>query len=243
MSELDPLQPATRAEVAAMVQDLMLARGGGGGTMAGGTTTGGTSVGTTTGGQTVLQGHIATVPANTRFTGTVTAPLSSELNKVGDTVTLTVDQPLVSTDNRVIVPVGSQIIGKVSMLEASGRTGRAAKMDVDFNEIVTPDGQRYQIQGSVATENGMLEGGTTKGRILKALGTTAVGAGLGAALGTAMGPLSGGEVGKGAIYGTAVGAGVGALAAAAMKGKDVTVTAGDRIEIKLDQPISVQVSQ
>ena len=58
-----------------------------------------------------------------------------------------------------------------------------------------------------------------------------------------MGPLSGGHVGKGAIYGTAVGAGAGALAAAAQKGKDVTVSSGDKLEIKLDQPITVQVNQ
>lgn len=241
---IDPLQPATRAEVAAMVQNLRersnLAGNPGG---YAGTTSGGTTV-TSQGGQTVLQGHIATVPANTRFTGTLTTGvLSSELNKVGDEVTLQVDQPLISGDGRVIVPAGSRIIGQIAKIEPTGRTGRNAEMDIDFNRIITPDNQTYMIQGSVATEDGMLRGGTTKGRILRALGTTAVGAGLGAALGTAMGPLSGGEVGKGAIYGTAVGAGVGALAAAAMKGKDVSISSGDKLEIKLDQPITVQVNQ
>jgi type IV secretory pathway VirB10-like protein len=150
---------------------------------------------------------------------------------------------LLSSDNRVIIPVGSQIIGRVSQIEAAGRTGKAATMNINFDKIVTTDGQTYTIQGSVATTDGMLHGGTTKGRVLKALGSTAVGAGLGAALGTAMGPLSGGRVGRGAIYGTAVGAGVGALAAAAQKGKDVTVSSGDKLEIKLNQPITVQVNQ
>lgn len=245
---VNPTNPATRAEVAAMVENMRehanVATGTNGGMMNNGQTT--TSGGMTTGanGQTVLQGHIATVPANTQFTGTLSSGvLSSELNKLGDTVTLQVDQPLVSSDGRVIVPAGSQIVGRVSKLDAAGRTGRNATMDIDFNEIVTPDGQHYTIQGSVATEDGLLHGGTTKGRILKALGTTAVGAGLGAALGTAMGPLSGGEVGRGAIYGTAVGAGVGAAAAALQKGKDVTISSGDKLQIKLDQPITVQVNQ
>lgn len=247
---IEPLQPATRAEVAAMVQNFRartnVAGGMQGGMQQGGmtTTTGQGTTMTNQGGQTVLQGRIATVPANTRFTGTLQAgTLSSELNKVGDQVTLVVDQPLVSSDGRVIVPVGSRIIGNVSQLESAGRTGKNATMDIDFNQIVTPDGQQYTIQGSVATEDGMLHGGTTKGRVLRALGTTAVGAGLGAALGTAMGPLSGGEVGKGAIYGTAVGAGVGALGAAIQKGKDVAITSGDKLEIRLDQPITVQVNQ
>jgi hypothetical protein len=238
---VDPMQPATRAEVAAMVENLRekanLA------TTAPGTTMGSTSMTTTPSG-TLLQGRIATVPANTQFTGTIgSGVISSELNKVGDEVKLNVDQPLVSSDNRVIVPSGSQILGRISQIQPAGRTGKPASLDIDFYEIVTPDGQHYTIQGSVATEDGMLHGGTTKGRVLKALGTTAVGAGLGAALGTAMGPLSGGKVGKGAIYGTAVGAGAGAIGAAIQKGKDVTVSSGDKLEIKLDQPITVQVNQ
>lgn len=237
---ISPLQPATRAEVAASVQNLRerlnLAGGAPGITTPPPGTTG-TGMSSSTG---ALQGYVATVPANTRFTGTLqNGVVSSELNKVGDTIALNVDTPLVSNDNRVIVPAGSRIIGKISQIESAGRTGKNATMAIDFTEIVTPDGQHYPIQGSVATEDGLLHGGTTKGRILRAVGATAVGAGLGAALGTAMGPLSGGKVGKGAIYGTAVGAGVGALGAAAMKGKDVSIGSGDKLEIKLDQPITV----
>lgn len=221
---INPLQPATRADVAALVQNLRQRGNAAGNSM--------------------LQARIATVPANTKFTGTLSGPtISSELNKVGDPITLDVDQPLVSSDNRVIIPVGSKIIGKITAVAPAGRTGQNAQLDLAFNEIITPDNQHYPIQGSIATEDGKLHGGTTKGRILKALGTTAVGAGLGAALGTAMGPLSGGKVGKGAIYGTTLGAGAGALGAALQKGKDVTIGSGDKLEIKLDQPITVQVNQ
>lgn len=241
-NNVQPLQPATRAEVAAMVENLRARLNLAGGQPQG-TTTGSTSV-SQQGGTTTLQGRVATVPAETKFTGTLSSGLlSSELNKVGDEIKLTVDQPLMSSDNRVIIPAGSQIVGKVTQVEAAGRTGKPGTMDIAFNEIMTPDGQRYTIQGSVATEDGMLHGDTTKGRILKSVGATAVGAGLGAALGTAMGPLSGGKVGKGAVYGTAVGAGAGALAAAARKGKEVAISSGDKLEIKLDQPITVQVNQ
>lgn len=236
---INPNAATARAEVALMTDNLRVAQGG--------TQTLPPStaqlpnVPNTPG--TTLQGRISTVPANTTFTGTLTNPISSELNRVGDLVTLTVDQPLVSTDSKVIVPVGSQIMGKISLVEPSGRTGKSAKLDIDFNEIVTPDGRHLPIQGSIATDTGLLEGGSTKGRIFKAAGTAAIGAGLGAALGTAMGPLSGGKVGKGAIYGTAIGGGLGALAAAAQKGNEVKVTTGDRLEIKLDSPLTVESAQ
>jgi len=249
---INPLQPATRADVAAMVENLRerLNLAGGQNAPAGGpavqqTPGGGTSVTSTyNSASPTLQAHIATVPANTKFTGTITqGVLSSELNKVGDQVALTTDQPLMSSDGRVIIPVGSKIMGQISQIAPAGRTGRPATMNINFDKIVTPDNQTYTIQGSVDTADGMLHGDSTKGRVLKAAGKTALGAGLGAALGTAMGPLSGGKVGKGAIYGTAVGAGAGALTAAFQKGKDVTVSSGDKLEIKLDQPITVQVNQ
>lgn len=241
-----PMQPATRAEVAAMVQNFRERAN-----VAAASPTQPTAVnppgqqptGSPSGGP-LLHGHVATVPANTQFTGTLPsgAVISSELNNVGDEVSLQVDQSLVSSDGHVIVPANSRIVGKIVQLESAGRTGRPGKLDILFDRIVTPSGQTYMIQGKVATEDGVLHGGSTKGRILRAAGATAVGAGLGAALGTAMGPLSGGKVGKGAIYGTAVGAGVGAAAAALQKGKEVVVTAGEQLEIRLDQPITVQVN-
>jgi hypothetical protein len=191
-------------------------------------------------GRTTITGQVSIVPANTRFTGTLTQPIHSELNREGDEVRLTTDQPLLSSDGRLVVPQGSQILGRIANIQPAGRAGKNASIDIDFSQIITPEGRRYEIRGSVATENGELQGGTTKGRILKSAGATAIGAGLGAALGTAMGPLSGGRVGRGAVYGTAVGAGAGAVAAAARKGEEVKVLTGDRLEIKLDQPITIE---
>jgi hypothetical protein len=232
---VEPLQPATRAEVAAMVENLKN-RLNAGQSMAAAETTEKSQ-------PEALKARITTVPSNTRFTGTLGAVVSSELNKMGDEIILTVDQPLKSLDNLVIIPVNSKIVGKIVALQPAARTGKSAQLDIDFTEIVTPSGQHYAIQGSIATEDGMLHGDSAKGRILKAAGTTAVGAGLGAALGTAMGPLSGGKVGKGAVYGTAVGATTGAVAAVLKKGNPIVVGAGEKLEIKLDQPINVQVNQ
>lgn len=187
-----------------------------------------------------LQGRISIVPAATKFTGTLSGAVSSEMSRVGDRVELKIDQPLVSTDNSVIVPWGSFMTGSVTEVKAAGRLGENGSMKIRFSEIQTPDGRRIPIQAAIATENGMLSGGDNKGRILRALGTTAIGAGSGAALGTAMGPLSGGKVGKGAIYGTAVGAGAGAVAAGLQKGKESVLQSGDKLEVILEAPISLE---
>jgi S-layer homology domain len=238
-NSINPTEPATRADVAAMVENLRsklnLANNS--------APQPGQSIqpqNVLNGGQ-GLQGYVSTsVPANTRFTGTLqSGVISSELNKVGDAVTLKLEAPLMSSDNRVVVPANSQIMGSISQIEAAGRSGKNAVLDINFTEIVTPTGQRLPIQASVATEDGMLHGGTTKGRIINTAGRAAIGAGLGAALGTAMGPLSGGKVGKGAVYGTAVGGGLGALAGVAAKGKDVSIASGEKVEIKLDQALNL----
>lgn len=191
--------------------------------------------------QGALQGRVTAIPAQTKFTGTPAVAISSEVNRVGDTIEVNLDQPLVSSDGVPVIPTGSKLVGKVVTVEPAGRAGKPASLDINFNELVTPDGRRFQVSAEIDTEDGMLHGDTTKGRILKAAGKTALGAGLGAALGTAMGPLSGGKVGKGAIYGTAVGAGAGAVTAAVQKGKDVTLTTADKLEVKLTQPLSVTV--
>jgi len=236
---INPTEPATRADVAAMVENLRgkLNLASNGAPQPGQTIQPQNVI---NGGQ-GLQGYVSSsVPANTKFMGTLqSGVISSELNKVGDAVTLKLDTPLMSSDNRVVVPADSQIVGKIAQIEPSGRTGKNAVLDINFTEIVTPNGQRLSIQGSVATEDGMLHGGTTKGRVVNTAGRAALGAGLGAALGTAMGPLSGGKVGKGAIYGTAVGGGLGALAGVAAKGKDVSIASGEKVEIKLDQALNI----
>ncbi|MGE0199443.1 MAG: S-layer homology domain-containing protein [Candidatus Melainabacteria bacterium] len=233
---LEPNRSATRGEVAAMLSNLRdtlhMTQSIAGNTQQ-------TQPGNAPQNNAALQARVVTIPAQTEFSGALTTPLDSEIARVGDTVVLKIDQPLVSQDNYVVIPNGSQIVGSVSAVKPAERLGRNAEMQISFEQIVKPSGERLPIRAQISTETGMLTGGSTKGRVGKALLTTALGAGAGAALGTAMGPLSGGKVGKGAIYGTAVGAGAGALAAAAQKGEPIKMASGDHLVVKLQQPIAV----
>ncbi len=240
---IDSLQMATRGEVAVMLDNLRQFSNVAQRPATVGQQQAGQQTVQTQQNVNLLQGYVMTVPAHTRFVATLTTPIHSELNNVGDQVRLTMNQPLISSSGQVAIPAGSEVLGTIQNLEESGRLGRDARMVIDFNEVVLPDGQRITIFGRVATEDGELRASTAGRRALKAVGTTAVGAGLGAALGTAIGPLSGGRVGRGAIYGTAVGAGVGALAAAASEGKELVLPAGTQVEIQLHRPVVVQPSQ
>ena len=116
-----------------------------------------------------------------------------------------------------------------------------ATLSIRFTEVMTPQGERMPIQASIATTDGLLVGGSAKGRLGTVAVKTAGGAAIGAALGTAMGPLSGGSVGKGAIYGTAIGTGLGALAAGVSKGNPILLQPGEKLQIRLDQALQTTV--
>ncbi|MFN8614711.1 MAG: S-layer homology domain-containing protein [Vampirovibrionales bacterium] len=245
VGQLQPNRPITRGEVAAMTSNLLTRLRGGGafmGTMASSPQTGLTTTSMSQAVGQPLQGRIVTVPAQTQLTATLTTALNSETAKVGDMVKATLDMPIASSDNLIVVPSGSQVVGEVLTVEPAGRLEKNATVNIRFKEIVTAQGERLPIQGSVATVNGILEGGSMAGRLGTAATKTAIGAGLGAALGTAMGPLSGGSVGKGAIYGTAIGAGVGAVASGVAKGNPVVLQSGEKLQVRLDQPLQTTVS-
>lgn len=190
--------------------------------------------------QAPLQGRVVTAPAGSYVTGTLTSPVSSEFARVGDRFTATLGSDL-AAGGSVILPAGSQLEAQVVSVTKAGRAGRNGELDIRFTSAIMPNGQRIPMSARIQTEDGtgLIKGGTTAGRIGKAALKTGLGAGLGAALGTAMGPLSGGEVGRGAIYGTAIGGGVGALAAAWQKGADAVLPGGQPLNIVLDQPLTI----
>lgn len=189
--------------------------------------------------QAPLQGYVATAPAGTVVAATFSSPVSSEFARVGDRFTATLGSPIASGTS-VLLPAGSQMEGQVVMVKPAGRTGRNGELEIRFTSAMLPNGQRIPLSARIQTEDGtgIIKGGTTMNRVGRAALRTGVGAGLGAALGTAMGPLSGGEVGRGAVYGTAVGAGMGALAAAWQKGKPAVIESGQPVNITLDQPLT-----
>jgi len=114
-------------------------------------------------------------------------------------------------------------------------------MQIRFTMIRTPYNNTIPISAVIATNDnsGVLKGGTKKDAAKEYVKDAAIGSAAGAVLGTAMGPLSGGSVGKGAVYGTALGGGIGLAKAVANKGDDITVPANSKVNILFDQPITL----
>lgn len=187
-----------------------------------------------------LQGNVVYIPADTKTTAILAQPLSSTNCFIGSNVYATLNTDF-TYNNLTIAPAGSTINGTITKVKKAGFGNRNGQIEVKFTSIRTPSGYSIPITASIATTDGkgVLKGGTKIDSAKDYTKNAAIGAAGGAILGTAMGPLSGGSVGKGAVYGTALGGGLGLINAARQKGENVEIPANSIIEIQFDQPITV----
>ena len=250
---LDPLKPATRADVAALAQrlrenvDLLSLN------------TSPSVSPEASPGASSLPARVATIPANTRFVGTMSGnAISSESAQVGDPIVLYLDQSISSPDRRILIPSGSKIMGKIIAVEpayptdshddgqSNGQSGGSSvehgELDIRFIEIVTPDHQRYEILATVATEDGALHAGDAKGRVPSDATDANLTVSQESPREAAMGLLSTGTVSPGGVSGGATC--MGALditrrVAPQRKVGEIILRAGDKLELNLDRPMTV----
>jgi hypothetical protein len=187
-----------------------------------------------------LQGRVVVVPAGSSLSTMTTRPISTEFNTIGDSVSVVLASPFVY-NGVVIAPENSIVNGNIVISEKAGFAGKSGKLKISFTNITTPAGQRIPISGKILTNDGtgLLVGGTTKDRAVKAVKNTAIGAMGGALAGTVFGPLSGGKVGRGAALGTAVGSGLGFGKSVIDKGNNVIIDGNNPVDIVIDQPVTV----
>jgi hypothetical protein len=155
-----------------------------------------------------------TLPAGAKILVVTDQSVSSKTAKIGQTISGTVSQNVMS-GGTVVIPKGSEVKLTVSGVQASGRLSTPAKLYLRLR-TVTVGGKTYTIATSSA------------GRTLGGKGKRDAGfIGGGAAGGAIIGALAGG--GKGAAIGAAAGAGAGTAGAAATGKKDIEFPAETRL--------------
>jgi hypothetical protein len=164
-----------------------------------------------------------TIPAETLLAVTLATPIASDTSQVEDPVSGTLARAIV-VDGRTVVPAGSKITGSVLEANGSGRVKGRASVAFRFDHLDVR-GERHSIRTDRVAREAAAD---TKGDVKKG--------GLGAGAGAVIGGIAGG--GKGAAIGGVVG---GAGAVMATKGKEVRLAAGDTINTKLREPLSVMV--
>ena len=146
----------------------------------------------------------------------------------------------VSDGAKIIIPVGTTVIGKVVAAERAGRAKGKARLAISFQSLIFESGLTIPIYASLGgSDTGKRKGeATIEAEPGKETEDVIVAGARGAATGAVIGVASRG-VGVGRAIGIGAGAGVAAGLAEALirRGDDLTLERGTVIEIILDRPV------
>ena len=147
----------------------------------------------------------------------------------------------VSGENGVVIPKGTVAHGIISQAGIARRLGRDGYINLKFDYLVTPDGRQIPIEGNMSTK---LHPITAAGKIVATdVGYTAAGGVVGGIMALNTFGLEAAIASNG--YTVAGGAAVGGTVGLAMslyrKGKDVLISPGDEIRVKVSSSMSLPV--
>jgi type IV secretion system protein VirB10 len=186
-----------------------------------------------------------TVPSGTRFKTRLETPISSKLSEVGDTIIVTLLEPM-AIDAQHVLPRGTEMTGKVTFVKRAGKVKGRAEVYALINELTTNYGSepiqvsidaaddasndekiRPDEEGKLKSNNGLGDDveDATRGAALGSLASTPV-------------AIATGSVGA-AIAGPAVGAIAGLLLS---RGKEVRLPVGSVFRMKFDKDLTLPVS-
>lgn len=171
---------------------------------------------------------------------TVSQVLSSGFTEEGDEFFAEISSE-VEGDKGVILPTGTIAHGCVREISDSKRLGRDGWIEVSFDYLITPDGREIPIKGQMSTK--MNPVAATAKNVAVSTGYTAAGGVLGGIVALNMFGLPAAIASQGYTVagGAAVGGAIGLGMALYRKGKDVLISPGDEIRVKITSTIPLPV--
>jgi hypothetical protein len=166
----------------------------------------------------VLRPDPVTVPEGVTLPLVLETAISSATSRSGDLVVARVAED-VRVGEKVVVPAGSEVRGRVTAAVPSGRVKTRARLAFDFDTLLL-DGKEHAI-GTGPVD--ITAGDTHK----KDAATIGIGAGAGAIIGA----IANG--GKGAAIGTLIGGTAGTGVVLTNTGKEVALGTGTRVTVRL----------
>lgn len=187
-----------------------------------------------------LQGNVVMIPAGSDIAAVTTCELNSATLILGQSVSVTLPQDYFY-NNTLVASAGSVVNGNVIMVKKASFGTRNGQLQIRFTNLMTPQGQVIPISGMIATADGtgVLKGGTAMDTTKAVIKDVAAGSAIGAVSGLVVSSLAGGPKGKSTAIATGVGAGAGLVKSGIDKGENVIIPANSRIDVVIDQPISL----
>ena len=172
---------------------------------------------------------VLTLPAGTIVLVRLTEALSSERNRVGDSFTTVLEQPLVA-QGLVVSQRGQTVLGRVALAQNAGRVQGVSQLAIELTEVVLADGQQVPIRTQLIQSSA----GTSHGRDAAGIGATS---GMGAAIGAAAGG------GTGAAIGAAAGAVAGIVGVLSTRGRATELYPETMLTFRLTDPLTISSGQ
>lgn len=167
------------------------------------------------------------LPEGTRITIRLDLDLSTKVASVNDTFLASVSKPVTIRD-RIAVPVGTVIEGRVVSVESAAAGSKNGELEVVF-ETLKISGQSRRMEAVRVVP--VTPNSSKTFSVLSVIAGTVVG--------TALGAVSNST--SGAMIGAAVGAGAGTGIALLKKGKDAKIRKGEEFEIELKREVMLPV--
>jgi len=185
-----------------------------------------------------------TIPAGSKVPLSLKQAISTKTAKEGDPVYAETSFPFV-VNERIAIPVGTYIQGKITQVERSGHVKGRAQLLIHFTSMIFPSGYTVLLGGSVentpGTEKttmkdseGTIQQDSDAGRKAKETAGAAT-------TGAVIGAIAGG--GKGAGIGAGVGGVAGLAVAMLSRGADVRLEPGTSIEMEIQREVTVDASR
>ena len=178
------------------------------------------------------------IPSGTKVPLALKHAVSTKSAREGDAVYAETTFPVVQ-DNRVLIPAGTYVQGRITHVQRAGRIKGRAEVLMHFTTLIYPSGYTVMLPGAVenvpGAEKTSIKGqeGTIRqdSQTGEKVGTVATSAGTGAVIGG----LSRG--GKGAAIGAGIGGAVGTAIALLSRGNDVKLDAGTTVEMVFQRAV------
>ena len=191
--------------------------------------------------------NTAIIPAGAKVPLLLKQAISTKNAREGDAVYAETAFPFVLND-RILIPAGTYIQGKISHTEHSTR-GKRAEILIHFTSMIYPSGYTVMLPGSVQNTPGAddhtvkdAEGTIQQDKDTgKRVEEAAKGAAVGGTVGTIGGAAAGGL--NGARYGGLAGIAGGAAWALLKHGPDVKLDVGTSIEMEIQRAVTVDASR
>lgn len=185
-------------------------------------------------------GKMETLEKRDKIEMTVSQVIDGSFSFEGDEFFAEVTSDVIG-DKGVIIPKGTIAHGLIKESSSAKRLGRDGYIDLSFDYLVTPDGREIPIEGKMSTKLHPIKAATKI--VATDLGYTAAGGVLGGVLAAQALSIEAAIASQGytVAAGAAVGAGVGLGMSLYRKGKDVLISPGDEIKVRILSDVELPV--